>query len=64
MPAPADEPLAKAWINLYAADKSWLFRRYGNGWSEIVRKLVREHRRDQEAGTVVVMDLEGGANGE
>lgn len=52
MPAPADEPLAKAWINLYARDKDWLFRRYGNGWSEQVRKLVREHRKDEEAKVI------------
>ena len=47
MPAPADEPLSRSFINLYAKDKAWLYRRYGHGWSEIVRKLVREHRREQ-----------------
>lgn len=63
MPAPADEPLAKAWINLYAVDKAWLFRRYGNGWSEVVRRLVRQHRRDAEA-EVTILDLKGTADAE
>ena len=58
MPAPADEPLSRSFINLYAKDKAWLYRRYGHGWSEIVRKLVREHRREQEAERVVI-DLTG-----
>lgn len=49
MPAPADEALARCFINLYAKDKDWLFRRHGHGWSEIVRKLVRDYRREQEA---------------
>lgn len=53
MPAPADEPLAKCWLNLYAKDKAWLYRRYGNGWSEQVRRLVREHIRDIEQPQVI-----------
>ena len=48
MPSPSEEPLAKANINLYAADKAWLWRRHGHGWTEIVRKLVRDHIREQE----------------
>lgn len=42
MPAPADEPLERCNLNLYAADKAWLYRRFGHGWSEQVRNWVRE----------------------
>jgi hypothetical protein len=63
MPAPLDEPTARANILLYASDKSWLYRRYGNGWTAEVRRLVREYRREQEAGAVIVMDLKGEASG-
>ena len=48
MPSPSDEALAKANINLYAADKAWLWRKLGPGWTEVVRKLVRDHVREQE----------------
>jgi hypothetical protein len=54
MPAPADEPLAKSNINLYAADKAWLYRRYGHGWTEIVRKLVRDHIRAEDKPKEVI----------
>lgn len=57
MPAPADEPLAKCWINLYEQDKRWLFRRYGNGWSEQVRRLVRVHIRDADASQTIDMNI-------
>lgn len=53
MPAPADEPLDRCNLNLYAKDKAWMFRRYGHGWSEIVRKLVREHIREAEQPQVI-----------
>ena len=53
MPAPADEPIARCNLNLYAKDKAWMFRRYGHGWSEIVRKLVREHIREQDQPKVI-----------
>jgi len=46
MPAPADEPLDRAFINLYRVDKAEMYRRYGHGWSEVVRKLVRDHLRE------------------
>lgn len=41
MPSPSDEPLARCDLNLYAADKAWLQRRFGQGWSEQVRNWVR-----------------------
>jgi hypothetical protein len=49
MPAPADEPITRCNLNLYSADKEWLYRRYGHGWSEIVRKLVRDFIKQKEA---------------
>ncbi len=42
MPAPADEPISRCNLNLYAADKEWLYKRFGHGWSEQVRAWVRE----------------------
>lgn len=64
MPAPADEPLSRAFINLYAKDKSWLYRRYGHGWSEQVRLLVRKHIRDSDAVINIDMKVLGGKDGE
>lgn len=49
MPAPADEPLARCNLYLYAKDKAWMYRRYGHGWSEYVRKMVRDHIKAEEA---------------
>ena len=53
MPAPADEPLERANILLYAKDKAWLYRRYGHGWSEHVRRLVREHIKEHYKSEVI-----------
>ena len=49
MPSPADEPISRCDINLFTVDKEWLARRYGHGWSEQVRKLVREFIKQKEA---------------
>lgn len=43
MPKLPDEPLHKTNINLYASDVEDMKRVYGYGWSEVVRKLVRQH---------------------
>lgn len=59
MPAPADEPLERCFIRLYAADKAWLYRRYGHGWSENVRKLVRRHIKDLDAPQTIDMKILG-----
>ena len=48
MPSPSDEPLRKVNINLYSADADWLYRRHGHGWTEVVRRLVRAHIKEQE----------------
>ena len=39
----ADEPLKKVTLNLYDADVTELAQRYGWGWSEQVRRLVRRY---------------------
>lgn len=46
MPSPADEPITKCKINLYTADKAYLERRFGHGWSEQVRNWVRERIKE------------------
>jgi hypothetical protein len=48
MPAPSNEPISKTNLNLFTADKVWLERRYGHGWTEIVRKLVRDHVNNED----------------
>lgn len=53
MPAPADEPLSRCDLNLYTKDKAWLFRRYGTGWSVIIRQLVRQHIKDTDKPEVI-----------
>ena len=50
MPAPLDEPITPCKINLFAEDKAWLERRFGRGWTEIVRKWVREQIILKESG--------------
>jgi hypothetical protein len=44
MPYPkADEPLSKLTLNLFAQDVVRLKVRYGRGWQEEVRRIIREH---------------------
>lgn len=52
MPQRADEPLEKITLNLFASDVLWLREVIGYGWSDSVRKVVREWRQkyDQELG--------------
>ena len=64
MPAPADEALDRCFINLYAKDKAWLYRRYGHGWSEQVRRLVRKHIRDADAVQEIDLKALGLKHGE
>jgi hypothetical protein len=47
----ADEPLTRTSINLYEKDYHILKKRYGWGWSEVVRDKIREWlRKDQIDG--------------
>lgn len=42
MPAPSDEPLRKVTLLLFASDVDGFQRRYGRGWTEQIRLLVRK----------------------
>lgn len=41
MPKPSSEPLTKVTLNLFTADVADFKRRYGFGWSEQVRLILR-----------------------
>jgi len=43
MPKIATEPLRKVTLNLFEADVEWYQERYGQGWSEIMRRDIRHH---------------------
>lgn len=43
MPAPSDEALTRCNLNLFTADKEWLEKRFGRGWTEQVRNMVRDY---------------------
>lgn len=62
MPVKPGDPLKKVTLNLYHDDVIKLQTRYGYGWSEKVRELVREKLREpQRTGIVadyVTEDLE------
>lgn len=49
MPNHADEPLRKTTLNLYEADIDRLKRKYGWGWSEEVRRMVRRRLNELDA---------------
>jgi hypothetical protein len=44
----ADEPLTKITLNIYAKDLEFLRRKFGWGWSEVVRGWIREKLRKDE----------------
>lgn len=48
MPAPADEPLTRTNLNLFTADKEWLEKRFGRGWTEQVRNWVRQQIKEAQ----------------
>lgn len=43
-PLPGD-PLQKITLNLYLSDVDWLKKRFGWGYSEKIRDLVREYHK-------------------
>lgn len=53
MPTPLDEPLYQTSVKLFASDVEWLKRTHGNGWTEVVRDLVREHKKAKTASRIV-----------
>lgn len=44
----SDEPLTKVTVNIFTADLEWLRERYGWGWSEELRKVIRAARRREQ----------------
>lgn len=49
MPYPAaDEPITKCSINLYSSDVAYLQRKFGRGWTEMVRQEVRAFIRVEQ----------------
>ncbi len=49
MPPRSPEPLRRVTLNLFDADCDAMERRYGHGWSERVREMVRHHLREVQA---------------
>lgn len=43
MPPRSPEPLRRITLNLFETDCVKMERRYGHGWTERVRDMVREH---------------------
>jgi hypothetical protein len=43
MPPRSPEPLRRVTLNLFDRDCDAMERRYGHGWSERVREMVRQH---------------------
>lgn len=43
MPPRSPEPLRRVTLNLFDTDCAAMERRYGHGWSERVRDMVRAH---------------------
>lgn len=43
MPPRSPEPLRKILLNLFDSDCAAMERRYGHGWTERVRDMVRTH---------------------
>ena len=43
MPPRSPEPLRRVTFNLFESDCLAFERRYGHGWSEQIRKLMRAH---------------------
>jgi hypothetical protein len=47
MPPRSPEPLRKVTLNLFDKDCDAMERRYGHGWSEAVREMVRSHLKER-----------------
>lgn len=47
---PLDEPIRKVLVNVYEEDYQEMKRKYGWGWTGIVRDMIRDflRRRDRE----------------
>lgn len=58
MPPRSPEPLRKVTLNLFDEDCEWMERRYGHGWSERVRDLVRKHKKRRMEGAVLGLEVD------
>jgi hypothetical protein len=38
------EPITKVTLNLYSKDVEWFKDRYPQGYTEVIREVVRQHR--------------------
>lgn len=52
MPPPADEPLRRCNVYLYQSDWDFLYRRYGHGVSDHIRRAVRNLVNESKPVTV------------
>lgn len=46
MPKIAGPPLTKVTLNLFEADVEWFKRRYGQGYSELMRQAIQTYVRN------------------
>ena len=69
MPKPSEEPLTKVTLNLFRSDVIAFKRRYGHGYTEQIRNLVRanvmlykkfEHDMDRLGTTFLTEDMVDG----
>lgn len=57
MPPRSPEPLRKVTFNLFDADCDAMERRYGHGWSERIRLMVREHLKKLKQPTLDEVEM-------
>jgi len=62
MPRVADEPLTKCTLNIYSTDIAEMKKVFGYGWSEQVRRYVREGMRRRRNRTIIDERLERAAD--
>ena len=47
-PVRSDDPLRRVTLNLYEADCVVMEKRYGHGWTTVVRDWVNQHARGED----------------
>lgn len=52
MPPRSPEPLRRITLNLFEADCAAMERRYGHGWTEQLRNMVRSHLNKLKQPTI------------
>lgn len=64
MPKPSEEPLTKVTLNLFTSDVLAFKRRYGHGYTEQIRLILREnvkaHSRVKEEIDLITEDMVDG----